>query len=144
MTDDPNWSWRKGRDKKGKAPKRDGYSEGNDPLERAGKETACEGCPAALVCLTMPAERGDKNWHSRGRVNGPGMHAHLHWCPMCKHNYFEVNGSGSVGAGKSTDELVVDAKCPTLLDFEDKQKHSVVCWKCRHQYKLDSSGGVRM
>ena len=142
MTDDPNWSWRKGRDKKGKAPKRDGYSEGNDPLERAGKEAACEACPAALVCLTMPRDR--KAERTRPHVPVPGINAHLRWCPLCKSNYFEVK-SGGTGDGKSTDELVVDAKCPTLLDFEDKQRHSHVCWKCRHHYTMSNSpGGVRM
>lgn len=140
---DQNWSWRKGRDKKGKPPKRaiDGYSEGMDPLEKAGSKNACLTCPASLACLTMPAARENGRRGQRRKDWSQPIRAHLHWCPMCKRNYFQVKHGDGVGDSKRTEEIDVDPLCPALLDFEDKQQHSVVCWKCRHEYKENVSPG---
>lgn len=138
MTDDPNWSWRKGRDKKGTPIKREGYSEGQDPADKAGRTKACVQCPAALACLTMPAARENGRKGQRRKDWSQPIRAHLHWCPVCKKNYFQVKHGDGVGDSKRSneeignDEIDVDPLCPSLLDFEDKQQHSVVCQTCRH------------
>ncbi len=143
--DDPNWSWRKGR-KKGKPRKQaiDGYSEGKDPRDKAGRLDACIVCPASLACLTMPEARENGREGNRRKDWQSPIRAHLHWCPLCKRNYFQMQtGDGIVDnaliGGTSANELAVSPMCPALLDFDDKSMHSVVCWECRQAYKNNQS-----
>ena len=121
-------------------------------MSRAGKDV-CLSCPASLACLTFP--KAGENGADGSRRNDwkDRIRAHLHWCPRCKKNYFQLfhgdmYGDMSVGkvtvmsgeeadaCRKGANEIDVDPLCSVLLDFRDKQKRSVVCWKCRHGAEL--------
>lgn len=125
MNDDfnANWSWRKGNSKGAPPARSEGYSEGCDPADRIGRKDFCQDCPSSLLCLTMPLARDVRNNY----LHGKRPSGHLHFCPKCKKNYFELYTNTA-----TEEESDVHPMCPALLDTEDKEWSASQCWSCRH------------